>query len=134
MAKIARMGRPTKEFDKKQFVDLVGMGCNGDEICFWFRDTTGKPANINTISAWCKREFGMTFQEYSRQNKNLLLKIKLRRNQAKLSETSAAMAIFLGKNILGQTDEPIKDNIGDDPLEELLRRLDDESNETAPQS
>ena len=32
------------------------------------------------------------------------LKIKLRRNQFKLSEKSAAMAIFLGKNYLGQRD------------------------------
>lgn len=33
------------------------------------------------------------------------LKIRLRRNQLKLSEKSAAMAIFLGKQYLGQTDE-----------------------------
>jgi len=32
------------------------------------------------------------------------LKIKLRRNQFKLSEKSAAMAIFLGKNYLNQKD------------------------------
>lgn len=32
------------------------------------------------------------------------MRIRLRRNQLKLSEKSAAMAIFLGKNYLGQTD------------------------------
>lgn len=32
------------------------------------------------------------------------LKIKLRRNQLKLSEKSAAMAIWLGKQYLGQKD------------------------------
>ena len=46
----------------------------------------------------------MNFQEYSAQNSGIALKIKLRQNQLKLSEKSAAMAIFLGKNYLGQTD------------------------------
>ena len=32
------------------------------------------------------------------------MKISLRRNQLKLSEKSASMAIFLGKNYLGQRD------------------------------
>ena len=39
-------------------------------------------------------------------NGGIALKIKLRKNQLRLSETSAAMAIFLGKNYLGQTDQP----------------------------
>ena len=37
------------------------------------------------------------------------MKIKLRKNQLELSAKNAAMAIFLGKNYLGQTDR--------DPLE-----------------
>jgi hypothetical protein len=35
----------------------------------------------------------------------MALKIQLRRNQMNLSKSSAAMAIFLGKNLLGQTDK-----------------------------
>lgn len=35
----------------------------------------------------------------------MYLKITLRRNQLELSKKSAAMAIFLGKNYLGQTDK-----------------------------
>lgn len=101
-----RTGRPKKEYDKKVFVDLIGIGCGADEICWFFRDDNGKPANIDTLSRWCVREFGMTFQEYRRQNGAMFLKIQLRKNQIGLSKTSAAMAIFLGKNYLGQTDEP----------------------------
>ena len=101
---MARTGRPKKEFDKKTFQDLVGLGCTQEEICWFFRDETGKSANIDTLTRWCKREFGMTFQEYSRQNGCIALKIQLRRNQMNLSKSSAAMAIFLGKNLLGQTD------------------------------
>lgn len=99
------MGRPVKTFDAKTFVDLIGIGCGADEICWMFRDDTGKPANIDTLSRWCKREFGCTFQEYRRQNEAIALKIKLRKNQLDLSKTSAAMAIFLGKNYLGQSDD-----------------------------
>lgn len=36
------------------------------------------------------------------------LKIKLRQNQLNLSEKSAAMAIWLGKQYLGQHDEDIR--------------------------
>lgn len=100
------MGRPTKEYDLKAFQDLVGLGCTQEEICWYFRDETGKPANVDTLTRWCKRQFGMTFQEYFRQNGYMALKIKLRRNQFKLSEKSSAMAIWLGKQYLGQKDAP----------------------------
>ena len=98
------MGRPKKEFDIKAFQDLVGLGCTQEEICWYFRDETGKPVNIDTLTRWCKRTFGMTFQEYFAQNGFMEKKIQLRKNQFKLSEKSAAMAIFLGKNYLGQKD------------------------------
>ncbi len=97
-------GRPKKEFDVKAFQDLVGLGCSQEEICWYFRDETGRCANVNTLSRWCKRTFGLNFKDYFAQNGYMALKIRLRRNQFKLSEKSAAMAIFLGKNYLGQKD------------------------------
>ena len=115
-----RTGRPKKEYDKKTFSDLIGIGCGCDEICWFFRDETGKPANIDTISRWCVREYGMTFQEYRRQNGAIALKIQLRKNQINLSKTSAAMAIFLGKNYLGQADEP---TVKEGEKNELLQSL-----------
>ena len=122
-------GRPVKEFDKKEFVNLVGMGCTQEEICWWFRDDTGKKANIDTLSRWCKRTFGLNFQDYYKKNGGMAMKISLRKNQLKLSEKSAAMAIFLGKNYLGQTDNYEKgvEFIEDlTPLSELLNEPDDE--------
>jgi hypothetical protein len=98
-------GRPAKEFDRKTFVDLVGLNCDEKEICWFFRDNEGKPANVDTLSRWCVRTFGVNFQEYCKQNRGLALRIKLRQAQMKLAEKSAAMAIFLGKNMLGQTDK-----------------------------
>lgn len=114
-----RTGRPRKEFDKKAFTDLVGLGCTQEEICWFFRDESGKSANIDTLSRWCKREYGQTFQEFYRQNGGIALKISIRRNQLRLSEKSAAMAIFLGKNYLGQTDAVRVDNA------DALQRLDE---------
>lgn len=118
---MARTGRPKKEFDVKTFTDLVGLGCTQEEICWFFRDDTGKSANIDTLTRWCKRTFDMTFQEYAKQNSCMALKIQLRRNQFELSKKSAAMAIFLGKNYLGQKD--VIQQIGDDASAEILNDI-----------
>ena len=101
-----KTGRPKKEIDKKSFVDLVGLGCTQEEICWYFRDDTGKPISEDTITRWCKREFVVTFADYKKQNGGMALKIKLRQDQLRIAERSAAMAIFLGKNYLGQSDNP----------------------------
>lgn len=124
---MARIGRPKKEFDKKTFTDLVGLGCTQEEICWFFRDETGKSANIDTLTRWCKREFGMTFQEYFRQNGCMALKIQLRRNQMNLSKSSAAMAIFLGKNLLGQTDKVEQTIMEVEDLSSLAEMLRDDA-------
>jgi len=117
---MARTGRPKKEFDKKAFSDLVGLGCNQEEICWYFRDETGKTANIDTLTRWCKRTFGMTFQEYFKQNGFMALKIQLRRNQFELSKKSAAMAIWLGKQYLDQKDSiEVESSITDNTREEI---------------
>jgi hypothetical protein len=117
------MGRPTKEYDIKAFQDLVGLGCSQEEICWYFRDETGKPANVDTLTRWCKRQFGMTFQEYFRQNGFMALKIKLRRNQFKLSEKSASMAIWLGKQYLGQKE--VQDVQLVATTDETIRKMDE---------
>ena len=48
------------------------------------------------------------------------LKIRLRRNQLKLSEKSAAMSIFLGKQYLGQSDNPLSESKTGELLQSLL--------------
>ena len=120
-------GRPLKEFDIRAFQDLVGLGCTQEEICWYFRDETGHCVNVDTLSRWCKRTFGLNFQEYFAKNGYMALKIKLRRNQFKLSEKSAAMAIWLGKQYLGQVEDPDNSDPNDDPLVRLLGDLDEQS-------
>lgn len=122
---MGKRGRPTKEYDEKQFIDLVGLGCSQEEICWWFRDENGKPANIDTLSRWCKRTFGQNFQEFYKNSGGMAFKISLRRNQIALSKKSAAMAIWLGKNYLNQTDNYANTASGIEDLTPLGEMLND---------
>ena len=60
----------------------------------------------DTIERWCKREYAESFADVYKKHSSSG-KISLRRYQFELAKKSAAMAIFLGKNYLGQTDEPM---------------------------
>lgn len=91
------MARPRKEINQTEFEKLCGLQCTEQEICSWF-DVTDK-----TLSGWCKRTYGENFSEVYKK-KSAGGKTALRRAQFKLAEKNASMAIFLGKNYLGQTD------------------------------
>lgn len=57
------------------------------------------------------------------------LKIQLRKNQLDLSKKSAAMAIWLGKQYLGQKDQPEIDvavTVNEDALSKSLREMAEE--------
>ena len=92
-----KMGRPLIQIDEKQFKQFCSYMCTEEEIAGLFS------CSVDTIERWCKRTFGTTFAEiykvYSAEGK-----MSLRRKQFALAETSSAMAIWLGKNYLGQTD------------------------------
>ena len=94
----SKMGRPRIEIDENQFKKLCEYMCTLEEIAGIFN------CSEDTIERWCKRTFDMTFadayKKYSAEGR-----MSLRRKQFALAETSAAMAIFLGKNYLGQTDK-----------------------------
>ena len=104
---MAKMGRPKKEISKEQFEKLCGLQCTKDEIAGFFN------CSPDTIENFCKSTykdtFSATYKIYSVSGR-----ISLRRYQFKLAEKSAAMAIFLGKNMLGQKDRIEYDNIKDD--------------------
>jgi hypothetical protein len=91
-------GRPKKQIDQKEFEKLCFLQCTKQEFCSWF-DTTDK-----TLERWCKETYGMGFSEIFRIKRENGI-ISLRRTQFQLAEKSPAMAIFLGKNLLGQTDK-----------------------------
>lgn len=92
------MARPVKEINKEQFESLCNLQCTIEEIAGFFK------CNKDTINAWCKRTydegFSETYKKYSQNGK-----ISLRRYQYRLAEKNASMAIWLGKQWLGQTDK-----------------------------
>lgn len=96
-------GRPRKEIDQHNFENLCAMQATKGEICDFF-DVTDK-----TLTAWCKRTYQdedgnpMGFSDVYAQKKSKGA-ISLRRMQWRLAEKNVAMAIFLGKNYLGQSD------------------------------
>ena len=94
-----KAGRTRKEIDKRELEKLSMLQCTRAEICSWFN--VSEP----TLIDWCKRtydgrDFLTVFNEKREGGK-----ISLRRMQWQLAEKSPAMAIFLGKNLLGQTDK-----------------------------
>lgn len=86
------------KIDKKQFENLCGLQCTLLEICDFF------DVEDDTLNSWCKKTYGTTFSEVFKIKRGKG-QISLRRMQWKLAEKNAAMAIFLGKQYLGQKDK-----------------------------
>lgn len=91
------MARPRIDIDKQLFEEACGLRCTEEEIARLCK------CSVDTLERWCKREYQLGFADiYKRLSEQG--KMSLRRNQLKLSETNATMAIWLGKQWLGQSD------------------------------
>jgi len=95
-------GRPRKEIDKRQFEALCSIQCNKEEIC------SVLDCGEKTLTAWCEREYGVGFCDIYKI-KSAGGKASLRRYQFELAKRNASMAIFLGKQYLGQKDVSLED-------------------------
>ena len=110
-----KAGRPPKEFDKELFESLCGIMCTEEEICGVLK-TTDK-----TLNNWLGRTYGMDFSE-AQKRYSARGKVSLRRYQFNLAKKNAAMAIFLGKNYLGQSDTvEYEDNTALEKLDAILK-------------
>lgn len=111
-----KFGRPLKEIDKKQFEYLCSLQCTEEEIAGFFE------CDVDTITNWCKRTYNTTFSEiykvYSSRGK-----ISLRRYQMQLAEKNPSMAIWLGKQQLGQTDNIVvtANKVDDDEITKAIK-------------
>ena len=107
--------------DKKVFENLCGLQCTQAEICCAF-DVDDK-----TLTSWCKKTYGMAFSEIFKIKRGSG-QISLRRTQWNLAKKSASMAIFLGKQYLGQKDVIEYDNTKElAKVEELLEKINAEA-------
>lgn len=109
-------GRPRKEIEKEAFEKLCGLQCTEVEICGFFGVTD------KTLARWCDEKYGEKFSEvfkkYSQDGK-----ISLRRVQFRLAEKSPAMAIWLGKQYLGQRD--VQEVSIANSTDDTIRRMDE---------
>ena len=95
---MAEMGRPKKIVDFNMLDNLIAIFCTGEECA----GVLGM--DYDTLNARLKEEKGMTFSEYFKQ-KNAQGKASLRRKQFAMAEKHPVMAIWLGKQYLGQADK-----------------------------
>lgn len=91
------MARPQIEIDQKQFEKLCKLQCTQTEIASYFG------CSVDTIDRWCKREYELSFAEVFREKREAG-HVSLRRLQWQHAEKNAGMAMFLGKQYLGQRD------------------------------
>lgn len=115
---MAKTGRPRKEIDQNHFENLCGLQCTKEDICDFFGVTD------KTIDAWCKRTYKDSFSVVFKQKRGKG-KCSLRRYQFALAKKNANMAIWLGKQYLGQSDRGeytvAVDRREDDPLTLALK-------------
>ncbi|MDD6757349.1 MAG: hypothetical protein PUE33_04730 [bacterium] len=116
-----KMGRPEIKIKKEDFEKLCALQCTEEEIAGFY------DCSVDTINNWCKKTYDETFSE-TYKKKSAKGKMSLRRYQMKLAERNASMAIFLGKQYLGQRDV-IETGTPEelDKVKELLGKLDEEA-------
>ena len=132
---MARTGRPRKEIDKKQFEQLMWLGCKRAEIVTFFDSTIEGGCCDDTIDRWCKRTYkedkrGLSFAEVLDKRKELQ-KIPVRKAiRQGLEDGTPSIVIFAAKNLLGWSDNPqeavVADTTKDDGLSQSLRELAEE--------
>ena len=94
-----KMGRPKAVIEARQFEELCRMQCTQREICAVLGVTD------KTLARWCKEHYDLPYSEaynkYADCGKSNLRHIQFRMAEA----GSERMAIWLGKQYLGQSDK-----------------------------
>lgn len=118
------MGRPRIEINKEEFEGLCNLMCTLKEIAGWFK------CSEDTIERWCVREYEESFADtYKKMSSGGT--ISLRRLQWNSAQKgNVPMQIWLGKQWLGQKDNPADDGV--DAMEAIKALVD--SNRRAAES
>ena len=91
-------GRPKIQIDQKTFEGLCAIQCTEEEI------SAVLGVSIGTIERHCRDTYNLSFCEFFK-TKKAVGRASLRRTQLRHAENNPAMAIFLGKQYLGQSDK-----------------------------
>ncbi len=112
------VGRPEAQIDWTLFEQLCGIQCTMTEMAGMLK------VHRDTLSDQIKKkynaDFSTVYEKYAQDGK-----CSLRRHQFVLSKTNAAMAIWLGKNWLGQKEPESTQHIppNDGLLNTLLEQI-----------
>lgn len=110
-----KIGRPKKGIDWENFEKLCAMKCTGDEIASFLR--INKDTLYIKVEEHYKKPFPVVYKVFSE-----IGHCSLRRNQWALSKKNATMAIWLGKQHLGQRDpDRESDRVTTDLMEEFAQ-------------
>lgn len=93
-----KIGRPPKPIDWTTFEKLCHLQCTHDEIASFFHITKDTLYD-RALKEYEEDAFSTIYKRFAEGGKS-----SLRRYQFKLAEKNTAMAIWLGKNWLGQKD------------------------------
>ena len=110
------VGRPPKPMDFDAFEKMCQLHCTPEEIAGFFHIT--RPTLYDKVAAHYGDEFPTIYKNHCAGGK-----MSLRRFQLKQAEKSAAMAIWLGKQYLGQTDTPQQTETPQANLVDMQNRL-----------
>lgn len=105
---------------KEMFESLCGIQCTKEEICAVLGVTD------KTLDKWCHTTYGESFSVVFKEKREFG-KSSLRRTQWKMAEKNATMAIFLGKQYLGQKDNVEVRSEQLVKVEELLGKIEQEA-------
>lgn len=122
---MGKRGRAPVDLDIQQFESLCGLQCTEAEVCSFFGITE------KTLAGWCDRTYGKKFSQVFREKRGIG-KVSLRRTQWQLAKKSPAMAIWLGKQYLGQKEnreEQVQEVADDGFLQALSGTAKDDWNE-----
>ena len=95
---MAKPGPKIKEIDYQVFESLCRLQCTLEEIASFFK--VSEDTIERRVKSHYRFGFADAFKQYSAGGK-----ISLRRAQFRMAETNVGMAIWLGKQYLGQTEK-----------------------------
>ena len=94
---IGQIKQKQSKISKVLFENLCSIQCTKEEICAVLE------ISDKTLDSWCKSNYNKSFSEVFKEKREFG-KSSLRRKQWNLAEKNPTMAIWLGKQYLGQRD------------------------------
>jgi len=114
-------GRPRNDIDWEVFENLCAIYCTQSEIASWFKIDTATLVNA-VKKKYETEEFSEVYKKFSETGK-----CSLRRYQFVQAKTRPNMAIWLGKQLLGQRDDPSFDLLirAEEAIKQLAQKLEE---------